>query len=57
MCVNYFFNGLRFSGTQIKYCYLKLFSFVISVIVLEELLKEKEPIPVVLRFKAKVCGC
>jgi hypothetical protein len=39
-----------------KYCYLKLFSFVISVAVLEELLKEKQPIPVVLRSKAKVRG-
>jgi hypothetical protein len=55
-CVNYFFNDLRSSGTQMKYCYLKLFSFIISVGVLEELLKEKEPIPVVLRSKAKVCG-
>lgn len=39
-----------------KHCYLKLFSFIMLVAVLEELLKEKEPIPVVLRSKAKFCG-
>jgi len=56
VCVSYSFNGLRFSDPQMKYCYLKLISFIISVAVLEKPLKEKEPIPVVLRSKVKVCG-
>ena len=56
MCVNYFYNGLRFSGPQMTYSYLKIFSFITSVAVLEELLKEKGLILVVLRSKAKVYG-